>query len=908
MCIRDRPETEQRYVTDWLWRAHTEDITASWFARPDKFAQGIATLGGGDVAVQAGRDVTHLRAAAAGSGFKLTPAFQPEGIANAEQFGGGALRVDAGQDVVSGQFFAAQRSLSVKAAGELRADAGLDPLLAPHALQLVYQDAAVRLQSGRDMNVASVRNLSYAYATTQNSLGQSLVLPGQDVQSSLLMQSAGGSIRYAGVAQRKPGDIDDLSKIVPTDLRAYAPNGALTMASLTQWSAASDPASARSSLAAKGQVQLDDFKVMAMGSGEPNLGGERLDLLQQVADAALKVRDAQGQQQLDRSKREPVQVVSASGDVLLQGRLSSARPVDIQAGRDVRFDVGGVVSVQHQSGAGAEVTRIKAGRDVAFQENGAGAGIQVAGPGELLVLAGRDVNLGGSAGIVASGNLANSVLLPAQGSNLTVVAGLREDGSDYLAATQQGFHVLGASGLTGKLGQAFALLGGKSATAAEFDRMSAAAQLQALKPLMSAAKLDAVLSSYVRGLPARADAAEQRLRQALLLGKPINDPAVDEALKGRASKVEPAWSALSPAQALAAYETLSSSQQAQAVTRVLLAQLGQLPASQREAKLSALASAEQLGALAAYVSTQTGKAVGADQALSGFSALPQERQMPWLNRMLMGELRSAGRAASILDADERWARYGSAYLAVDLLFPQDRPSSQIVMSSSQIKTMQKADITVINPGGGAVAGDLVAKSEKAGGKRPSDLGLVTVSGGDINTVVQGSFEVNSSRVFTLEKGNVLMWSSAGNLDAGRGAKTVSGAPAPVLRLDSEGRLVFDTSGSFSGSGIAVLSAGSDLDLYAPTGEINAGEAGIRSKGNAFLGAERLVNANDIQVSGARSGAAPEPVAAVPIALPVSEALTSAATGVSAGDKDDDERKRRNRRRNLLLEFLGFGNG
>jgi hypothetical protein len=240
------------------------------------------------------------------------------------------------------------------------------------------------------------------------------------------------------------------------------------------------------------------------------------------------------------------------------------------------------------------------------------------------------------------------------------------------------------------------------------------------------------------------------------------------------------------------------------------------------------------------------------------------------------------------------------------LLPQDRPKSQILMSSSQIKTMQKADITVINPGGGAVAGDLVAKSVKAGGKSATDLGLVTVNGGDINTVVAGNFEVNSSRVFTLGKGNVLMWSSAGNIDAGRGAKTVSGAPAPVLRLDAEGRLVFDTSGSFSGSGIAVLSAGSDLDLYAPTGEINAGEAGIRSKGNAFLGAERLVNANDIKVDGARAGAAPAVVAAAPITMPASDAITNAASGLNTAEKDDDEKKRRRSRRSLLLEFLGFG--
>ncbi|KAK6025276.1 hypothetical protein OSTOST_08836 [Ostertagia ostertagi] len=158
-----------------------------------------------------------------------------------------------------------------------------------------------------------------------------------------------------------------------------------------------------------------------------------------------------------------------------------------------------------------------------------------------------------------------------------------------------------------------------------------------------------------------------------------------------------------------------------------------------------------------------------------------------------------------------------------------------------------ADITVVNPGGGVNAGEVTA-----GAKAPTELGIVTVNGGDVSAIVAQNFDVNQSRVFTIGQGNLLMWSSGGNIDAGRGAKTVTGAPAPVLRLDASGNLVFDTSGSFSGSGIAVLSAGNDLDLYAPTGEINAGEAGIRSKGNAFLGAERLVNANDIQRRPARA--------------------------------------------------------
>ncbi|MCV2365148.1 filamentous hemagglutinin family protein [Paucibacter sp. DJ1R-11] len=225
------------------------------------------------------------------------------------------------------------------------------------------------------------------------------------------------------------------------------------------------------------------------------------------------------------------------------------------------------------------------------------------------------------------------------------------------------------------------------------------------------------------------------------------------------------------------------------------------------------------------------------------------------------------------------------------------------MPTSQVKTLQAGDITLVVPGGGANAGE-IASSGTA--KRATELGIVTVNGGDISALVRDNFEVNQSRVFTLAQGNVLLWASQGNIDAGRGAKTVTGAPAPVLRLDAQGRLVFDTSGSFSGSGIAVLNAASDLDLYAPSGEINAGEAGIRSRGNAFLAADRLVNAVEIQVGGVSRGGGKVEAAAPQITAPISNALSTTSAGPVSSDKEDEDRRKRRARRNLLLEFLGFG--
>lgn len=896
---------EQRYATGWLWRAQgVMDGTVAWFARSDLFAQGVATLGGGSVQVQAGRDAVQVHAAAASSGFLAGngtgSSDLPQGL---QQFGGGAVSVLAGRDVVSGQLLAS-RGIDVAAGGAVRTQAGSNTQLDP-GLQLIYQDGALRVQAGGDATLASARNLALALPSKANTAaqGENLALPLLDAHAQLLVQSAAGSVSYLGAAQPledSAGGQTTPGRVVPVDVRLLAPQGAVSANALWQWSTAADPTTARSWMAGRDTVSVTDLKVAALGSPQAPAAGSLQTLANDTLPEADRLaRNELGQAQLDRSGRDTVRVLSAGDDVALDG-VASARPLAAVAARDVRVSN---VSVQQQPAAlgnASELSLLQAGRDVRFTT---GTGLEIAGPGDLLVLAGRDVDLGNSTGVVARGNLSNSALLPDGGARLTVVAGMSAEGEDYARASAAGFQVLGASGLAGKLGRAWVLLGG-TGTAAAFDAATPAQQLDLLRQKFGNATVDRLLAEQVKAQPARAEAGDQRARVAALLGKPVDDPAVADAVKQQPSLLQPAWSALSDAQALQQLDKLGGTQQSLLVSRVLMSGLAAQTTATRASALAQLAATADLAKLADYVALMGGtRGTDAADTLRRFEALPLERQIPWLNRVLVGELRSAGRAAAVLDGDERWAAYARGYQAVNLLFPLGnaaaRPAAQVRMPTSQIKTLQSADITLVNPGGGVNAGEVTA-----GNKSATELGIVTVNGGDVSAVVAQNFDVNQSRVFTIGQGNLLMWSSAGNIDAGRGAKTVTGAPAPVLRLDSNGNLVFDTSGSFSGSGIAVLSAGNDLDLYAPTGEINAGEAGIRSKGNAFLGAERLVNANDIQVSGARAGATADVAITTPIAVPTTP--TGAAQAAAAADTDKDKDERRRRRRNLLLEFLGFG--
>lgn len=911
----------QNDISQWWWRSGVDSNSpTAWWSRYDLFSQGIATFGGGDVRLSAGRDAVQVHAASASNGWRGAAEGATSDAVRVYQHGGGSVMLNAGRDITGGRLFATGSGLDVTAGGAVTRDDTAD-VRADAGLQLVYGASRVALRAGGNVDLGAVRTGESTVSDNANTLALGSVLGGLSQGASLSLL-AGGDLRLRGEAARangQDGTPNALESLLPDQVQILAPKGNVQLdGGVVQ---APQSGSPRFDVLAAGDVLLSSLTIGAaiapreIGLYNRTLLDESLGAYP-VARAVPRVPDMGGDltpvttpDRLDASDRSPVRL-SAGGDLTLRNLVDSVRPVDFSAGRDIVFGIGQRLAVQQQDSRYAadgtpglamrEMSVLQAGRDIK------NVAIEIAGPGDLLVMAGRDVDLGANGGLVALGAVRNSSLLPTSGSNITVVAGLRADGADYRNAVTQGFELLGSSGWQGHLGAVYQALGG---TRTGFDTLAATDQLAALRQLLGSARMDAGLASYVQSLPARADATEQRLRVAALLGKPANDPAVLDRIAKLASTTQPAWSELTPAQALAAFAALPTTQQAGAITPLLTAELGRLDAASRRKLLLALAPAGQAKALGDYVRglTAVNGSLSDAQALVAFEALPLAQQIPWLNQQLVAELRHAGRAAAETDGDGRWAAYASGYQAVNLLFPLPatggRPAGELKLPTSQIKTLQQADITLLAPGGGANAGEIVASGLA---KKATDLGIVTVNGGSISAVVQGDFAVNQSRVFTLAKGDLLLWSGAGNIDAGRGAKTVTGAPAPVLRLDSNGNLVFDTSGSFSGSGIAVLSADSNLDLFAPAGEINAGEAGIRSKGNAFLAADRVVNAIDIQVAGKVSGGGKVDAPAAVISAPVNTALGPTSAGLASTDGEDDDKKKRRRRRNLLLEFLGFG--
>ena len=291
--------------------------------------------------------------------------------------------------------------------------------------------------------------------------------------------------------------------------------------------------------------------------------------------------------------------------------------------------------------------------------------------------------------------------------------------------------------------------------------------------------------------------------------------------------------------------------------------------------------------LEAFVASVTG-VTPADRAaaLAAFDALDQEQQAVFVEEILFAELRASGREAAV--PGEFFEDFTRGFDALTTLFPGANPDLEagetnaydgdVSLFFSRVYTLDGGDVRLIVPGGQVNAG--LASPPSAFGviKQPEELGIVAQSDGDINSVSFGNFEVNESRVFAADGGNILVWSTRGDIDAGRGAKTAISAPPPQITINPEdGSISFVFPAALTGSGIQTIATSEgrspgDVDLFAPRGVVNAGDAGIVA-GNLTVAAVAVLGADNIDVSGVSIG--------VPTTTAVAPGLASQAN-VAAG--------------------------
>ena len=236
--------------------------------------------------------------------------------------------------------------------------------------------------------------------------------------------------------------------------------------------------------------------------------------------------------------------------------------------------------------------------------------------------------------------------------------------------------------------------------------------------------------------------------------------------------------------------------------------------------------------------------------------------------------------------------YQRGFDAISTLFPGKDYQGDIALVFSQIKTLAGGDINIDTPGGKVDVG----LAGKVGGisKGADELGIVAQQQGLVNSFSVGNFNVNQSRVFTMGGGNIAIWSSLGDIDAGKGAKSAISAPPPVTGVDENGNIVTIFPPIVSGSGIQAITpadsaaAQGNVYLAAPKGIVNAGEAGI-SGGQVVIAANAVVGASNIQASGGTVGV-PTAVAPPVVSPGVSGAAAGAAKAATQSGGLDDGAK------------------
>jgi hypothetical protein len=266
-------------------------------------------------------------------------------------------------------------------------------------------------------------------------------------------------------------------------------------------------------------------------------------------------------------------------------------------------------------------------------------------------------------------------------------------------------------------------------------------------------------------------------------------------------------------------------------------------------------------------------------AWNNFQAMDAQLQHQFVQSTFFNELKQAG-----IDHNDTTSKgfgsYKRGFDAISTYFPNINYDGKLDLAFSQLKTERGGDLNVMAPGGSIVIGlpkipeTLLTEKAKKATNPESILGIFTVKGGNINLFSKGNIDVAQSREFTIAGGDILNWSSEGDIDAGKGSKTATSAPPPLIRTDEKGNTVIDLSGVVSGSGIGTLQTLATAEvgnvyLIAPTGAVNAGDAGIRSSGNLLVAAQRVIGADNISVGGASSGVPAVSSASVSFNAPVS---------------------------------------
>ncbi|MCX7099392.1 MAG: filamentous hemagglutinin family protein [Methylococcales bacterium] len=868
-------------VSDWLlktgnWSAnstHTDERPTAWGiaigtrvgsnVTPD-YRQSVGALGGGNIKINAGGTISDLSVVIPTTGKQVGQRLNPNDPTSqtyltneVEINGGGNLQITTGGDLKGGMYYVDGGTANLNVGGSLAAGGfktiggkEINPILA-------LGDAKFNITAGKNIAVQAMidpmimqqpankkpdlTSIFFRYgddsAVSMTALTGNIQL-GNDVSGVIDMMNNQRSTAIAFV-----GAARDAFTVAPSSLKAYALNGDVVFNdSLIMY-----PSSA-------GQFELFAANnILTGGSGNSinvTMSDTNANLLPSVLNPATSFNDASLRLVLSGISNEPdkiyaqtpnhindlkpVLVSTATGDILGNDpfQFIFAKQAQILAGNDVRN-----VSFQIQHNFDGAQSIVSAGRDFKFdivRSPATGAlvnlvqKLEVAGPGRLTVMAGRNVDLGSSEGISTTGNQTNSALADT-GAAIDVLAGLAKTKfsvHDYIKNYLPNGNELSAAYTKGLSGFMQRMTGDSTLT--DEQALAAFSQLSEVDQAhFNAAYLPDAIASF--------NTLMKEQGKKFSIAKNNFDNTTDQNTQFK-------------------YKQEMDSSQLQ----VLAAMEALFPGT------------TVLSGIDGYTVTPNG--IVFKQGNDATRILTQAFNGP-RNKLTTGD---------------------------------------ISMFFSKIHSTDGGDINLMAPNGGVNAGLAVNSS---GAKDASQLGVVAIGKGSISSMVRDDFQVNTTRVMTLGGGDIMIGSTDGNIDAGRGAKTALAVPAPIIRFDNKGNLVVELPPAVSGSGIRanVAPDGSQGDalLFALQGIIDASEAGLGGK-DVIVGATAIVGSDNIQVGGVAVGV---PVASTgslaagmgSVSNAAASVAQSAATVAAEVTKENNEQLASAATMgNITVDVLGFG--